>query len=193
MSAALRRGKAEAFSDQAADHFNDPKKAGKLFVPDMASNAIGRASAFRYHSIEHAFPTVDPGFEPFGNLVLLQVRAALGRAGSIILTTEDRRTEQDNTQVARVYACGPLAFCNRNTGEQWPEGAWAKVGDYVRIPRHSGDRWPVQYQRKTLERRDNAWIEGTENETDEVEFCVLKDLVLVGKYTMDPLLVKAFW
>lgn len=98
-------------------------------------------------TLADAFPDVDPNFEPFGSLVLLQVRIARERVSkdsNLVLPEEVRATIQANTQVAKVIAYGPLAFKNRNTGQPWPEGAWANVGDYVRIPRHGGDRWEVK-------------------------------------------------
>ena len=37
--------------------------------------------------------------------------------------------------IGRVVEIGPLAFKNRETMESWPEGSWASVGDYVRVPK----------------------------------------------------------
>lgn len=107
-------------------------------------------------TLEEAFPDVDPNFEPLGHSVLLQLRIAKETVGSkiksqdgtekqLVLPEEVRATIQANTQVARVVSHGPLAFCNRNTGVQWPEGAWVKPGDFVRVPRHGGDRWEMRY------------------------------------------------
>jgi hypothetical protein len=45
--------------------------------------------------------------------------------------------------VAKVIACGPVAFRNRDNLEPWPEGDWVKPGDFVRIPKYGGDRWWV--------------------------------------------------
>lgn len=107
-------------------------------------------------TLDEAFPDVDPNFEPLGSLVLLQLRIAKETVGSkikasdgtekqLVLPEEVRATIQANTQVARVVSCGPLAFCNRNTGQPWPEGAWVAKGDFVRVPRYIGDRWEIQY------------------------------------------------
>lgn len=99
-------------------------------------------------SLSESFPDVDPNFEPFGSLVLLQVRVAKRRVGkdsALELPDEVVATIQANTQVAKVLSYGSLAFCNRNTGEKWPEGSWVKVGEYVRIPKYAGDRWEVKH------------------------------------------------
>ncbi len=117
-------------------------------------------------TLEEAFPDVDPNFEPFGSLVLLQVRVAkrtINKDSKIELPDEVRATIQANTQVAKVIAHGPLAFKNRNTGADWPEGAWAHPGQYVRIPRYTGDRWEVKH------------------EDGVVTFVLLKDLELAGR------------
>jgi hypothetical protein len=139
--------------------------------------------------MEEAFPDVDPGEEPLGSLVLLLIRQPKAKAGSIILETETRKTEYYNTQVAKVISVGPLAFHNRNTGEPWPEGAWAKVGEFVRIPKYVGDRFTVTYNRK-----DFDVIDGVRHETvskDHVVFCLIKDLGLQTK-VRNPLTVRAF-
>lgn len=117
-------------------------------------------------TLEEAFPDVDPNYEPFGSLVLLQIRVAkrkVSKDSKIELPDEVRTTIQANTQVAKVIAVGSLAFHNRNTGQPWPEGSWAKVGEYVRIPRYLGDRWEVQHG------------DGV------VTFITLKDLELSGR------------
>lgn len=107
-------------------------------------------------TLEEAFPDVDPNYEPLGSMVLIQVRAAKrttgrqidtndGRKVEIELPPEVRATIQANTQVGKVLGYGSLAFCNRNTGQRWPEGAWVQPGDFVRVPRFGGDRWEIQH------------------------------------------------
>jgi hypothetical protein len=107
-------------------------------------------------TLEEAFPDIDPNHIPMGSDVLLQVLIAKSTVGSkiksedgsekqLVLPEEVRAIIQANVQVAKIIAVGPLAFHNRNTGQPWPEGAWANVGDYVKIPRYGGDRWEVKY------------------------------------------------
>ncbi|MEN9936044.1 MAG: Chaperonin 10 Kd subunit [Chloroflexota bacterium] len=131
---------------------------------------------FAFDGEEDAFPVMDPGVQPFGSRVLLQIRRAKTKTkGGIFLAGETRDTEMWNTQVAKVIAMGPLAFHNRNTMEPWPEGAWVHVGDYVRAPKYGGDRWSVRTE-----------------DGEEILFVIFNDLDLLGKITGDPLAVKAF-
>lgn len=131
---------------------------------------------FGYEDEADAFPVIDPGVQPFGSRVLLQIRRAKSKTkGGIILSGETRDTETWNTQVAKIIAMGPLAFHNRNTMEPWPEGAWVAIGDYVRAPKYGGDRWSVRIE-----------------DGEEILFCLFNDLDLLGKITGDPLAMKAF-
>lgn len=126
------------------------------------------------HSLEEAFPEIDPGVEPLGQRVLVQLRKPMTKTrGNIILPEVVQDTETWNTQVALVRAVGPVAFHNRNTLEPWKEGDWVKPGDYVRVPKYGGDRWTV---------------------TDggvEIVFILFDDLNLLGRVS-DPLAMKAF-
>lgn len=194
MSAALKTAKkarVEDFVGQAEEHF--ARNPTKLFIPN-ASNGLaqGNTLGFRYASMEHAFPDVNPGVRPLGSLVLVQIRAALDRVGSLLIVSDTRQTEQDNTQVAKVIACGPLAFKNRNTGDDWPEGAWVQVGEYVRVPKYRGDRFTKQYRTPELKFEDGKWVESKTKVTDEVTFAMFNDLALLGVYTEDPLQVRSF-
>ena len=131
---------------------------------------------FAYEGEADAFPDIDPGVRPFGSRVLLQIRKAKTKTkGGIILAGETRDTETWNTQVAKVRALGPLAFHNRNTMEPWPEGAWVKVGSYVRAPKYGGDRWSVRVE-----------------DGEEILFVLFNDLDLLGEITGDPLAMKSF-
>lgn len=137
---------------------------------------------FAYDGIDEAFPAVDPGVQPFGSRVLCQVRVPKSKTkGGIILTSDARETEHYNTQVAKVVAVGPLAFRNRNTMEQWPEGSWCAPGEFIRTPRYGGDRWSVRVRDK----------DGKPTE-DEVIFVIFNDLDIIGKISGDPLAIKAY-
>ena len=137
---------------------------------------------FEYSGLDEAFPACEPGISPFGSRVLLQIRSPKKKTkGGIIIIDEARETEHYNTQTAKVLACGPLAFHNRNTLERWPEGAWAEPGDYVRIPRYGGDRWTV----KPLGAKAG-------DDVEEAILVIFNDLDLIGKVTGDPLAIKAF-
>ena len=88
------------------------------------------------------FPDVEPGVRPFGSRVLVQIRSVRTiTAGGIIKVESRKKTESDNTCVAKVLAVGPLAYKNRNTMEKWAEGTWCEAGEYVFVPKYGGLRW----------------------------------------------------
>lgn len=127
-------------------------------------------------ALAEAFPDANPGVQPFGSRVLVQIRTPRKvTKGGIILSSDTQDTEKWNTQVAKVISVGPLAFKNRNTQESWPEGAWCKAGDFVRVPKYGGDRWEVPL-----------------NKNDSAMFVIFNDLDIIGQVTGDPLTVKAF-
>jgi hypothetical protein len=95
-------------------------------------------------TLDDAFPAVDPGEVPFGSLVLIQIkRPPFKTKGGILLGEGSQQTEYDNTKVAKVLALGPLCFKSRETGQDWPEGKWFQVGDYVRMSQHNATTWTV--------------------------------------------------
>jgi len=127
--------------------------------------------------LEDAFPLVDPGAIPLGARVLVQLRKAKKRMtqSGIILPEETRDTERAQNPVAKVIALGPLAFKKRDTMEPWVEGIWCEIGDFLRVPKWTGDRWQV-----------------THGEDENVEFMVLNDHEVIAKITGNPLEVRAF-
>ena len=73
--------------------------------------------------IDDAFPNVDFGVRPLGSRVLVQIRRPKTKSkGGIIYADYTKDAEQDNTQVAKVIAVGPLAYKNRQTMELWQIG-----------------------------------------------------------------------
>lgn len=137
-----------------------------------------------HQSIEEAFPECDPGVQPLGSRVLVQFRRSkLKTKGGVHLLEETMQTEKWNTQTAKVIALGRLAYCSRTTGQPWPEGAWAKAGDFVRVPKYGGDRWEVDVPadaKLPAESRQPAL------------FVIFEDKDIIGKVTGDPLTIKAF-
>lgn len=123
------------------------------------------------------FPEVDPGAVPLGARVLVQVKTVASRTDSGLYVVEETRSEaQWNTQVAKIIALGPLAFCNRETGKPWTEGMWAQVGDYVRVPRWGGDRWEREVP----------------GEMERARFVIVNDHEIIAKLTIDPLEMKEY-
>ena len=131
-------------------------------------------------TLDEAFPPVDPGCIPLGGRVLVQFKQAPQKTtkSGIILVAETKDTEKWNTQEATVIALGPLAYKNRDTMESWPEGTWAQVGDFVRMPKWGGDRWEIPLT--------------DDPEGERALFSVFEDRELISKVTGDPLKIRAW-
>ena len=127
-----------------------------------------------------AFPDVRPGQAPYGGRVIVQLRRIKKNAGKIILVEETKENEKWNNMIGKVVAIGPLAFKNKDTMASWPEGSWAEIGDYVRVPRWGGDRW---------ERPATGEENGALN---PVLFMTINDHELIAKVTDNPLSFKAY-
>ena len=127
--------------------------------------------------LREAFPVVDPGAVPLGARILVQMRLPKKKMTSsgIILAEETRDTEKAQNPVGKVVAIGPLAFKKRDTMESWPEGSWVSLGDYVRVPRWTGDRWEIAI-----------------NQDDVVQFMLMNDHEVIAKLTSNPLEMRAF-
>lgn len=133
-------------------------------------NPYGQGLDVSDKTLDEMFPTVDPEFTPFGHRVVVQIRRVVNKTASgIILSTGTKETEAYNGQVAKLISVGPLAFKKRTTGEEWPEGVWAKPGDFVKVPRWGGDRW-------TVDLKDGL---------EPVMLAILSDADLIGAYTGD--------
>lgn len=132
-----------------------------------------------FGTMEETFPAVDCGHVPFGSRVVVQMRRSKKKTkGGIILSDDTKDSEIWNNQTGKVVAVGPLAFKDRKTGQPWPEGLWATVGDFVRTPKHAGDRWQMPF---------------VENGTEEqILFQMFNDGDLLGKVTCDPRTIKTF-
>lgn len=128
------------------------------------------------NALEEAFPAIDPGIQPFGSRVLVQIRNPKQRTQSgIIIDPGSKDAEKWNTQVAKVISLGPLAFKNRDSMQSWPEGAWCQPGEFVRVAKYGGDRWEVPY-----------------NAHETALFVIFNDLDIIGRVTGDPLAIRAF-
>jgi co-chaperonin GroES (HSP10) len=130
--------------------------------------------------LKWAFPDVSPGQKPFGGRVVVQLRRIKKTTASkIILVAETKETEKWQNMIGKVVEIGPLAFKNRDTMQPWPEGSWASVGDYVRVPKWGGDRWERE-------------VPNEEGNEDPVLFMTINDHELIAKVTDDPLSFKAY-
>ena len=129
--------------------------------------------------MEWAFPNVEPGMEPVGGRVIVQLRRIKRKTGFIVLVEETKENEKWNNMIGKVVCVGPLAYKNRDTMQSWPEGSWAQVGDYVRVPKWGGDRWEVR-------------VPGEAGEEDPALFMILNDHEAIAKVTCDPLAMRSF-
>jgi co-chaperonin GroES (HSP10) len=120
--------------------------------------------------LDEAFPPVEPGVYPKGTRVLVQLRTVRSTTQSgLVIVEETKQFNKGNTQLAKVVYLGPIAYCNRETGQRWPEGTWVKPGDYVRIPKFGGDRFERQ-------------IAGSE---DTVIFAIFQDHEIIAQVDPD--------
>jgi co-chaperonin GroES (HSP10) len=128
-----------------------------------------------------AFPSVDPGAQPLGGRLLVQLRRSRKKTtkAGIVLVEETKETEKWNTQVAKVIAVGPLAFRHRDSMNPWPEGSWCAVGDFIRVPKWGGDRWEVK-------------VPGEDHLEDPALFMIVNDHEVIARITTNPLETKAF-
>lgn|SRR5574337_36045 len=120
--------------------------------------------------LETAFPEVPAGIHPLGARVLVQLRSVKSKTASgLVLARDTRQFNQEMGQFAKVVELGSLAYCNRSTGDRWPEGQWVKSGDIVRVPKYGGDRMARQ-------------IPGSD---DTVIFCIFEDHVIGSKVDLE--------
>lgn len=147
---------------------------GKLAI--VSPYADGQDSS--NYTVDEVFPKIDPQFRPFGAKILVQVRRVMRMSrGGIALVSESTTTEAWNMQVGKIIAMGPVAFKNRRDNSDWPEGKWAEVGDFVRFPRHLGDRLHVEMD---------------DDKGDPVVILIMDDHSLLGAYTGNPMRVRTF-
>ena len=126
-----------------------------------------------------AFPEVKPGMTPFGGRIIVQLRRIKKKTGRIVLVEETKENEKWNNMIGKVVDVGPLAYKNRDTMQAWPEGSWAQVGDFVRVPKWGGDRWEIK-------------VPNADQDEDPVLFMTLNDHELIARVTSNPLSFKAY-
>ena len=157
-----------------------------------------------YTSMEEAFPVVDPGREPLGVNILVQIRQpkAFTKSG-LQMVTDTRSTEYYNTRVAKVIAIGPMCFKSAQEDRDadgklcfvhvdWPEGAWFKVGEFVEIPQYGGQRFPVEGKVPHLVHDFESGKKQIVNDDEEVIFAFFKAKDIIARITCDPTTIKAY-
>lgn len=137
----------------------------------------------RYNeSLAYAYPEAEPPYLPLGKMIVVQLRTP--GAFKVIQTPdgpkkihfsdETQEMEKYNIQTGLVRYMGPVAYKNRLTLEEFPEGAWCKPGDFVRVPKFGGERVKID----TADKR-------------EAIFLMVNDTDVLGFVHGDPLAVKA--
>lgn len=137
-------------------------------------------------SIDAAFPKLDPVCVPLGNQVLVQMRLPKQRSqGGLIIVDEVKDADESMVRVAKVLMLGPIAYKNRDTFKDWPEGAWVKVGDYVRVPSFAGiDAW-----RMFLREEEQVFRGSVAKAPVFVKFALFNDYDIKARIEGDPLAV----
>ena len=126
------------------------------------------------------FPDVPCPIEPFGGMVVIQVRSPKTRsAKGILYAAETQDVQKWNTQEGIVRALGPMAYRfkgEHSGGALFQGGAWCQEGDYVRFRRATFDRMEVH-------------VPGTDN--DHALFVMVHDTDLLGKVP-DPAVIRNY-
>lgn len=141
---------------------------------------------FTEQELKLAFPDVDCQHTPLGSRCVVQIRSVAQKSrGGIILSAESKDAEKWNQQTAKIVAIGDVAFRNRGSGEEWFEGAWFKVGDFVRIPKYNQDKWIVEAEVGETDVYGNPI-------TSDVLFMLINDMDILAKVNVNPLKIKAY-
>lgn len=146
---------------------------GNPKFPIRALKIVGHVSFTQAMAEELAaqFPEADPGLLPLGTRILVQIQKEQTKSqGGLDLPDEVKDRLKWNEQTCRVIALGPLAYRNPNTGEAYAEGNWCNPGDFIRVPKYSGDKSEV-----LLPNGEKAL------------FVVFNDREVISKVTGDPL------
>lgn len=126
---------------------------------------------------KEAFPDVTPPYAPFGYLALLQLRMPKKKIGLIHIPDTEHDVERYRIQASLVRSLGVSCFKDRQTGDDWVEGAWFKPGDFIRCPMYGGDRFDITFVPDPAKPQ----------EKDKVTFVVIKEADAIGLVTGDPL------
>jgi len=188
LAADMERGRLAAIAAQNAVNEHDKKRSDEINSSSMTDQTVSHGPMRFIEPVTEqtyedrladAFPDVEPGARPLGARILVQLKKAESKTtkSGIVLVKETTDAEKFNNMVGKVVAIGPLAFRKRDSMEQWPEGAWCAVGDYIRVPKWGGDRWEVPYG----------------SSDDRAIFVVMNDHEVIAAVTGDPLAMKAVY
>ena len=134
----------------------------------------------RYNDrVAYAFPEALPPYLPLGNKIIVQLRTPgdfkiMPNGSKFFFADESKELEKFNVQTGLVRCLGPVAYKNRLTLADFPEGDWIKPGDFVRVPKYGGERVSVPLDDKR-----------------EAIFLTVNDTDVLGYVYSDPLAIKA--
>lgn len=102
------------------------------------------------HQVEDLFPEIELNEIALGDNIVVQMKTPPKQSkGGILYSAETQDIEEYSSTVGKVLDIGPTAFHffsqNDESNKPWPGGAWFKVGDFVRLPRHGGQRIESAY------------------------------------------------
>lgn len=146
---------------------------------DRVSELLG----VRYDErLAYSYPEADPPYLPLGKMIIVQLRTpgdfkiikTSQGDKKILFADESKDMEKFNIQTGLVRSLGPVAYKNRLTLDEFPEGAWCKPGDFVRVPKYGGERVGVMLDDKR-----------------EAFFLTVNDTDVLGLVYSDPLAIKA--
>lgn len=87
------------------------------------------------------FPELDCKIKAGGYRVLIQLkRPRTHSRGGIEILESTRNQEVFDTFIGKVLSVGPCAFRDKQTGQAWEVGKFAKPGDVIIAPKYGGQR-----------------------------------------------------
>lgn len=147
------------------------------------------------YGLKEAFPDIDCNEIPLGDCIIVQLKLAPRKIGSVWISDETQDQESYDNTVGKVISIGPDAFKyfskEDGTLKKWPGERWYKVDDYVRIPKHPRTGFFKKVSRETKEKqtfKDEDGYEHIDTVTikENVTFCILQEAEILSK-VIDPL------
>jgi len=106
------------------------------------------------------FPEVDPRERPTGRQILVQIAKLKEKSKGGIIFTDTTRSDAENTLAfGKVIATGYDAYRDSSSVGEFGH-KWAQVGDIVRFPRYSPNKFTVKPEDITFVYLDDTEIYG---------------------------------
>ena len=89
--------------------------------------------------------------KPKGWKVLVRKNKAKEKTSGGILLPEAAKEAEDYLSItAQVVACGPMCWYDKESGQKWIGGDWAKPGDWVLIPKFTAFKMEIENEEYRL-------------------------------------------